>query len=324
MIKSPDKSGLFFGDIFMKVKADAWLDQVHEEIVEPGIQIVDPHHHLWELAGQTYFQRELKADTASHNVVKTVYMECGRSYYDTGPDHLKPVGESAFVLEQARQSNTGEGAYIAAMVGRADLRLGDQVNEVLDAHMEVSEGLFKGIRHAGARVENREGMSIFAGRAPAGLYLMPEFQAGVRLLGEKGYSYDTWHYFFQNQDYLKLAQAAPNTQMILDHLATPTFIEPFSNKREEVIARWKRDLSEISRCENVVMKLGGMAMPDNGFDCFGPERCMMESNFPVDRLSISYHVLFNGMKKIVADFSAEEKHQMFYGTASRVYRLSES
>ena len=96
------------------------------------------------------------------------------------------------------------------------------------------------------------------------------------------------------------------------------------------------------------MKIGGMAMPDNGFgwnnrdkpatsdefveaqrpyylhaiDCFGPERCMMESNFPVDRMSLSYHVLYNGLKKIVADFSDDEKDQMFYRTAESVYTVN--
>ena len=55
--------------------------------------------------------------------------------------------------------------------------------------------------------------------------------------------------------------------------------------------------------------------------CFGANRCLFESNFPVDRLSISYHVLYNGLKKIAADYTQEEQHAMFYGTAERIYRL---
>ena len=58
-------------------------------------------------------------------------------------------------------------------------------------------------------------------------------------------------------------------------------------------------------------------------ECFGPDRCMFESNFPVDRLSLSYHVLFNGFKKLTMDFSEEEKHAMFYGTAEKIYSLKD-
>ena len=110
---------------------------------------------------------------------------------------------------------------------------------------------------------------------------------------------------------------------------------------------WKKDIAEMAQCENVFAKLGGMAMPDNGYgwhlgavpptsdefvaaqeryylhtiECFSPSRCMFESNFPVDRHSLSYHVLWNAFKKMVADFSEHEKSMMFSGTAMRVYRL---
>ena len=120
--------------------------------------------------------------------------------------------------------------------------------------------------------------------------------------------------------------------------------------KKEVITyedMWKKDIAELAKCENVYAKIGGMAMPNNGFgwhlravpptsdefvnaqekyylhaiECFGPNRCMFESNFPVDGLSISYHVVWNGFKKIVADFSEEEKDMMFSSTATRVYNL---
>ena len=145
----------------------------------------------------------------------------------------------------------------------------------------------------------------------------------------------------------RLALAVPDTQMILDHFGTPLGVGPFANRRGEVFEIWRKSMVELAKCDNVVAKIGGLAMPDNGFgwdqratpatsnefaeaqrayylhtiECFGVDRCMVESNFPVDRLSLSYHVLFNGMKKIVADFSEEEKHQLFHGTAERIYNV---
>ena len=135
--------------------------------------------------------------------------------------------------------------------------------------------------------------------------------------------------------------------MILDHFGTPLGVGAYAGRKDEIFERWKKDIAEIAGCPNVHAKLGGMAMPDNGFgwdknnnppssdefaeaqrpyylhtiECFGPQRCMFESNFPVDRLSISYQVLWNGLKKIVANFSEDEKHALFYGTAARIYRV---
>ena len=236
---------------------------------------------------------------------------------------------------------------IAGIVSHADLTRAKAVEEVLDAHRDAGQGLFRGIRHAGARATEPESMSIFAGRAQEGLYGQPEFRTGLAVLGRLGLTFDTWHYHYQNQDFTKLAKAVPGTQMILDHFGTPLGVGSYAGHQAEIFEQWKKDMAELAGCENVVMKLGGLAMPDNGFgwhlretpatsnglvtahreyylhviECFGPERCMMESNFPVDKMSIAYHVLFNGLKKIVADFSEEEKHQMFYGTAERVYGL---
>ena len=121
----------------------------------------------------------------------------------------------------------------------------------------------------------------------------------------------------------------------------------YAGRRDEVFAEWAADIARLAACDNVVAKLGGLAMPDNGFgwhtadrpptsdefvaaqqryyhhtiECFGPERCMFESNFPVDRTSLSYRTLWNGLKKIAARYTADEQTAMFSGTARRVYRL---
>jgi len=154
-------------------------------------------------------------------------------------------------------------------------------------------------------------------------------------------------YHHQIKSYTEFAKAVPDAVIILDHFGTPLGVGPYEGKREEIFKQWKTDIAELAKCENVFAKLGGLAMPDNGFgwnlnpvpptsdefvaaqkryylhtiDCFGPDRCMFESNFPVDRLSLSYQVVWNGFKKMVADFSEDEKNMMFSGTATKVYRL---
>jgi L-fuconolactonase len=330
---------------------DGWLDLVTEEIVDPERPIVDPHHHLWrERDGMPrYLLDELWADTGSgHNIVETVFLECGAEYRPDGARHLRPIGETEFVAEQAaRSADGGAGrARIAAIVGHADLLLGEAVEEVLALHEEAGRGLFRGIRHSGARDED-PGALMIPGRAPEGLYQDEAFRRGLKRLGELGYSYDTWHYHHQNSSFAGLARAVPETPMVLDHFGTPLGVGRFAGRRAEIFEQWKKDVAEIAGCPNVVAKLGGLAMPDNGFgwmgrdrpptsdefveaqapyylhmiECFTPQRCMFESNFPVDRLSISYPVLWNALKKIVQDFSEDEKDRMFRGTATRVYRL---
>lgn len=326
-----------------------WLALVSEPIIDPQRPIIDPHHHLWRRAGYDYLLDDLWADTGSgHNIVKTVFVECGAEYRSEGPEHLRCLGETEFVVGQARLSAAGGdgGAEIAAIVGRADLTLGEDVREVLQAHIELGDDRFRGIRHAGAR-DPHPGALTIPGRAPEGLYADDRFRTGVNVLGKMGLTYDTWHYHHQNQDYIALARACPDTQMILDHFGTPLGVGPYAGKRDEIFQQWKKDIAEIATCANVVAKIGGLAMPDNGFgwdkqdspptsdafaeaqrpyylhaiECFGPDRCMFESNFPVDKRSLSYSILYNGLKKIVADFTADEQHAMFYGTAARIYNI---
>ncbi|MEX1034013.1 MAG: amidohydrolase family protein [Cellvibrionaceae bacterium] len=328
-----------------------WLLAVREDIIEPERPIIDPHHHLWERRrGSDYLLEDLWADTGSgHAIKKTVFVECHAKYRREGPEHLRPVGETEFVADIAAQSRRGgpEHAVIAAIIAHADLRL-PQRDEVLDAHAEAAQGLFfRGIRQSGA-YEGEEDYLFIKPRQPKGIYLDADFQKGVARLGQRGLSYDTWHYHHQNRDFLKLAQVAPDTLIVLDHMGTPLGVGPYAGRREEIYRQWKQDIAAIAKCENVFAKLGGLAMPDNGFgwnlrdtpptsdefvaaqkcyylhtlDCFGPKRCMFESNFPVDKWSMSYHVVWNGFKKMVADFSESEKCSLFYDTAARVYRLN--
>ena len=334
-------------------RTEAWYAQVVEEIIEPERPIIDPHHHLWSGWGDwitpDYMLEDLWHDTESgHKIEKTVFIQCGASYRETGPDHLKPVGETEFVAHIAAQSATADSgkAVIAGIISYADLTIGDALDEVLEAHEAAGKGLFRGIRHAGAHHPHPE-EAFIAGSAVPGLFLDEAFQAGVRLLGKRGYTYESWHYHTQLRDFYALAKATPETTIILDHFGTPLGTKSFRDQREAIFQQWQADIASLAECPNVYAKLGGLAMPDNGFgwhetakpatsdelaaaqkryylhtiESFGVNRCMFESNFPVDKLSISYAVLWNAFKKMVADFSEDEKYALFYDTALKVYRL---
>jgi L-fuconolactonase len=326
---------------------DGTQDQFDEIAIDPAQRIVDPHHHLWpDNAGFPYRFSDLWADThGGHAVERTVFVECHAAYATDGPEYLRPTGETAFVAGEAMGDPTG---LIGGIVAHADLRDLEHFDEVLDAHAELGQGLFRGIRHYGACDPHPEALrNRFS--APQGLYADPAFRAGVARLGRLGLTYDTFHYHHQNRDFAALARAVPDTVMVLDHFGTPLGVGAYAGRREEIFADWRESIRDIAGCENVVAKLGGLAMPDNGFgwheatrppssdefvaaqrgyylhtiECFGPDRCMFESNFPVDRLSLPYRVLWNGLKKIAAPFSASERDAMFFATAARIYRLTQ-
>jgi len=332
------------------MEGQVWLDQVGEEIIDPGRPICDPHHHLWDRDGSRYLLDELIADLDSgHNVVSTVFVECASMYRADGPEALKPVGETEFVNGIAAMSASGGYGPIrvcAGIVGFADLTLGARVGEALDVHMARSER-FRGIRHA-AGWDADERVRNSHTNPPQGLLLDARFREGMKELAKRGLSFDAWLYHPQLGELIGLARAHPDVTIVLDHFGGPLGIGPYQGRREEIFDSWRLDLAELARCPNVYAKLGGLVMPINGFefhkrprppgsdeivaatgryyrhaiDCFGVERCMFESNFPVDKRSCSYHVLWNAFKKLVADASETEKRWLFHDTASRVYRLT--
>jgi len=325
--------------------SEQWLDSVTEDVVDPDAPIIDPHHHLWPAGGSMpYGLDELLADLSSgHRIVDTVFVECGAAYDRSAADAFAPVGETEFVIAEAGRAPR---QVMGGIVAHADLTDIDRLDAVLDAHEEAARGRLRGIRHAGSHALHPKVLTI-PGRAAAGLYADPQFRAGVARLGERGLTYDTWHYHYQNQEFADLASVVPETTMVLDHFGTPLGVGPYASQRETIFQQWTADIAAIATSPNVVAKLGGLAMPDNGFgwhtadrpptsdefvreqrryyihaiEQFGPTRCMFESNFPVDRLSLSYRVVWNSFKKMIVDFSPDERDAMLRGTASRVYRL---
>ncbi len=328
---------------------DLWLAQVKEEILEPDLPICDPHHHLWDHPGRRYLIDELVADTGSgHNVTSTVFVECMSMYRADGPQPMRPVGETEFVNGVAAMSRSGRYGptrVAAGIVSFADLTLGEGVGPVLDAHMAASPR-FRGIRHA-AGWDKSDQVRNSHTNPPPGLLGDARFRRGFAELARRSLTFDAWLYHPQLSEVTSLARAFPDTTIILDHFGGPLGIGPYENRRAEIFASWKGAIRELAQCGNVVVKLGGLVMPINGFgfhrgerpatspelvdatrdwyrhaiETFGPTRCMFESNFPVDKASCSYHVLWNSFKRIAAGFGAGDKAALFHDTAARVYRV---
>ncbi len=339
-----------------RVTMTEWQDLVVEDVLEPELAICDPHHHLWDrlaTAGappNRYLLDELLADTGSgHNVVSTVFVECLSMYRADGPAELRPIGETEFVQGVAAMSASGTyGATraTAGIVSFADLSRGEAARQVLEAHIAASPNRFRGIRHATAWHASPEIRNSHVG-SPDGLLGDATFRRGFAQLAPLGLSFDAWLYHTQIPELTSLARAFPETAIVLDHFGGPLGIGPYAGKGDDVFAEWRKNIDELATCPNVHVKIGGLAMPVNGFDWhkherpptseelaaataryylhtidrFGPNRCMFESNFPVDRVSCSYQVLWNSFKRIASGFSAAEKAELFHGTATRFYRL---
>ncbi len=333
----------------MAIGNEDWLALVQEEIIEPARPICDPHHHLWDHPDSRYLLDELLADVnGGHNVVSTVFVECMSMYRAEGAQRFKPVGETEFVNGVAAMSASGQFGSTracAGIVGFADLTLGSAVGEVLDAHQAASDR-FRGIRHAAGWDASSEIRNSHT-NPPAGLLADASFRQGLGELTKRGLSFDAWLYHSQIPELTDLARAFSDTTIIFDHFGGPLGIGPYAGQREEIFRQWSRDVASLAECPNVVAKLGGLVMPINGFgfhkrekpltsdeivaatgdyhrhaiDCFGAERCMFESNFPVDKQSCSYPVLWNAFKKLVADASEMEKSALFHDTAVQAYRL---
>lgn len=339
-----------------------------EAILEPELPIVDPHHHLWDLrpvipafpeprhafletlVGADYYTfDQLHADTHSgHNVVATVFMECGAFYDASRGEAMKTVGEVEFVGGVAAQGASGlYGDYrpCAAIVGHADLTLGAKAGDVLDA-LQTASPRFVGIRHAAAWDADAEVLGP-PFHAPEGLYRDAAFREGFAELGTRGLTFDAWLLEPQLGDLLDLARAFPDQPIVLDHCGTPLGIASYRGKLPEHFHRWRGSIRAIAKCPNVSVKLGGLAMafcgmPEDGpakgcgseelarmwrpyietcIEAFGANRAMFESNYPVDRWGASYPVLWNAFKRLASGASDAEKRDLFAGTAARVYGL---
>jgi L-fuconolactonase len=328
----------------------AWLDRRKEPILEPELPIIDPHHHLWDRPGWRYLLDDLLVDTNSgHNIIATVFVQARAMCRETGPEEMRPVGETEFVNGIAAMSASGiygKTKVCAGIVGHADLTLGGRVEPVLAAHVRAGGDRFRGIRHttawdADASVRNP------AYSPPPGLLADKAFRAGFAVLSRFGLSFDAWLYHPQVDELTNLARAFPDTRIVLNHVGGPIGIGAYGGKHKEVFPGWAASIKALAACQNVFVKIGGLGMRLGGFgfheqaeppssetlaatwrpyvetciEAFGSSRSMFESNFPVDKGSYSYPVFWNACKRLGKDASNAEKTDLFAATAARFYCL---
>jgi predicted TIM-barrel fold metal-dependent hydrolase len=327
-----------------------WLAKHTEDILEPGLPIIDPHHHLYDRPRYTYLFPELLADVGSgHNIRATLYEQAGSMYRADGPEELKSLGETEFVCGIAAMSasgNYGPTRCIAGVVGYVDLRLGSRAKGVLERHIAISDGRIRGIRN-GSTWSDDPVLKGFGGAAGPGLYLDTNFREGFATLVALDLTFDAWVFQTQLADVVDLAHAFPQARIVLNHVGGPVAIGPYAGQRDEAFAAWQAKIQEVASFPNTYVKLGGLGMKMIGFDffeerkppssqdlakawrpyietcitAFGPQRSMFESNFPVDKGTCSYQVLWNAFKRIAAGYSADEKTGLFSGAAKEAYRL---
>ena len=327
-----------------------WLARHKEPILEPGLPIIDPHHHLWQRPGWRYLLEDLLADTGSgHNIVATVYMEASAMYRDRGPEEMRPVGEVEFangVAAMCASGVFGKTRVASGIVGRADMMLGSRVEPVLTALMRAGGDRFRGIRH-GVSWEAEAATLRPNPLTRAGMLADKKFREGVAVVGGLNLSYDVSLYHTQIGEVADLASALPNTRIVLNHVGGVLGLGSYRSKQDEVFSRWSSSIKALAARPNVYVKLGGLGQSYTAlrFDgdaeppssekvaarfrpyvetCiagFGAARCMFESNFPVDKISYSYPVFWNACKLMANGASSSEKADLFAGTAARCYRL---
>ena len=251
-----------------------------EEILEPELPIVDPHHHLWDRRflpappsdhpmarvlrlSELYLLDELTADLRNgHNVVATVFVECSAFYRTQGPPEWRSLGETEAVSRlaaQAAEGANGVPGVCAGVVGHVDLRLGDSAPELLQAHIDAAGGRFRGVRNSATHDDDPQVTGPFP-RPEPGLYRGADFREGFRHLAPLGLSFDAMVLEPQLPEVIDLARAFPDTTIILDHLGAPVGAGRYEGRREERFGVWRRNMAELAACGNVAVKLGGLGM----------------------------------------------------------------
>lgn len=337
-----------------------WVELTREEPFDPGRRIIDAHHHFWGAddcrdLGHAYPHEQLLAEMGGHNVVGSIYIECDAAWRKDGPEHLRPVGETESVAAQAKRAGKSR-APIRGIVGWADLKRGDAVQEVLDAHAEAGNGLFRGTRLAPVKTADVAGLSfdqIVAGIRARPVFLDPAYRAGIACLGRNGFSLDAFAISYQLADLAALARDLPDMVFIANHVGMPMYNPESATEgnRAQVMAVWRDGLRQIATCPNIFVKVGGIGMermlgqdwsarprpPSSDevlawwgddlrflIDTLGPSSCMFESNFPVDRHAVGYTVLWNAFQKLASSYSDAEQDELFAGTAERAYRIEDA
>ena len=343
---------------------NTWLDQIVEETVEPELPIIDPHHHLWDRPNSPYLLKDIAKDVSTHNIRQTIFIECGEMYSDNDNIDMRVVGETEFASQIGKMSDEDSNIstrIASGVVGTANLLLGEEVAQVLEAHIAANPDRFKGIRHRAVWLDEHttnQDQDILKNsptkhintvdRTPKESMLLDKtFRKGFSQLSRYDLTFEGWVYHPQLHELYDLAQAFTDTKIILNHLGGPLGTGIYRGKLDEIYPFWKKQIANLAQCKNIYLKVGGIQMPLNGHDWhkrsvpptsdelitvnhdwymyaieqFGPERSMFESNFPVDKQSCSYNVVWNQFKKLSMKFSKTERQFLFHDTAMNVYQL---
>lgn len=329
---------------------DAWRALTVEPAIEPELRICDPHHHLWEYPGSRYLIDDMLGELGGHRLTHSVFVECAQHYRTGGPLEMQPVGETEFVdaLAHAADRSHNSPKLAAGIVAFADLTLGEPVEQVLHAHLAASSRV-RGVRYATAWDASPDIRPSHT-HPPPGLMGEPRFRAGIAVLARLNLSFDAWLYHTQFSELAKLAREFPDLRIVLDHMGGPLGIGPYAGRRAQVFDEWRANLIALARCPNITIKLGGLTMTAAGFgwhkwpappgseqlatamhpyidtciELFGPRRCMLESNFPMDRASCTYGILWNAFKRVTGNYSPTERALLLRETALDFYRLDAS
>ncbi len=312
-----------------------------EPILEPDLPVVDAHHHLFDRPALRYLMEDYLRDAASgHRVVASVYVET----------RVLALGEVEFA--NAVGTLCASGAYgptrsCAAIVGYADMRQGDAVAQLLDRAVAMAPDRFRGVRQPCLEFRNPAAYRYSSNPPPPGTLESPGFRQAFRHLGVRALSFDAAVLHHQLPQIASLADAFPDTVIVLNHLGIADGFGRDAAGRDEVFGEWRHELKDLARRPNVMCKIGGLGMPfwglgleerreptsylelsaawkryvETSIDCFGVDRCMMSSNYPVDGRSCGFVPLWNALKHVVGNYSQEEKAALFHATAARVYRI---
>src|SRR5215831_15287078 len=229
-----------------------WRAQHREDILEPELPIVDPHHHLWDRAGNRYLLDDFLADAKSgHNIKASVFVECGAFYRKGASALMAPVGQVEFangVAAMAASGSYGETLVCAGIVGTADLRLGAGAAEALDAQIAAAGGRFRGIRFI-TKWDADEELNTGRYAPPPGLMQDRGFRAGFAQLGPRKLSFDAMVYHPQHLELADLARAFPDTTIVVNHCGgLIALTRTYLNRKEEAIANWRSSIAELAKC----------------------------------------------------------------------------
>lgn len=321
--------------------------ETQEEIIDPLREIIDCHHHLWNRPDSRYMVDEFLRDAQDgHHVVQSIFIQCRTGYRHGTLD--SPALETT-AIAHATHASQGQASPVqvgAGIVGYADMRGGAGIAPLLDAHIQSGGDRFKGVRHIVAWADGPEFQVEGYPTAP-GMMSSPEFEAALQQLAVRNLSFEAMVYHTQLDELAGVARTHADTRFVLNHIGLPLGIGAFSSRKEHAFADWRAGLRALAGCDNVYIKLGGMGMHmlglaldsepgpfaskriadayrpyvDECVSAVGANRCMFESNFPVDRRRCDYRTLWNAFKRIGSSYTEDEKHMLFSDTARRCYGL---